>query len=101
MGHGVVENLRTSHGAKAFLDWSGGLIWLTLPPSDDAGHAAVRGAVAAVSGHATLIRAPVDVRAAVPVFQPQPAPLVALSARVKDSFDPKRVLNPGRMVAGI
>jgi glycolate oxidase FAD binding subunit len=54
-----------------------------------------------VSGHATLIRAPADVRAAVPVFQPQPAPLAALSARVKDSFDPKRVLNPGRMVAGI
>ena len=101
MGHGVVENLRISHGAKAFLDWSGGLIWLTLPPTDDAGHAAVRGAVAAVSGHATLIRAPADVRAAVPVFQPQPAPLAALSARVKDSFDPKRVLNPGRMVAGI
>jgi glycolate oxidase FAD binding subunit len=33
----------------------------------------------------------------VPVFQPQPAALAALTRRVKESFDPKRVLNRGRM----
>ena len=37
------------------------------------------------------------VRAAVPVFQPQPAALAALASRVKESFDPKRLFNPGRM----
>ena len=100
-GHGVTETLRASHGAEAFLDWSGGLVWISLPPSADASHGAVRAAVAACGGHATLVRAPTDIRAAVPVFQPRPAPLAALSARVKDSFDPKRILNPGRMVAGI
>jgi glycolate oxidase FAD binding subunit len=31
------------------------------------------------------------------VFQPQAVPLARLSARVKDSFDPQRILNPGRM----
>jgi glycolate oxidase FAD binding subunit len=41
------------------------------------------------------------VRAAVPVFHPQPAPIAALSRRVKESFDPKQILNPGRMYAGI
>jgi glycolate oxidase FAD binding subunit len=35
------------------------------------------------------------------VFQPEPAPLAALSKRVKDSFDPQGVLNPGRMWAGV
>lgn len=83
--------------AQAFYDWSGGLIWLALPPSDDAGHAIVRGALGATGGHATLIRAPEAVRAAVPVFQPQSAALVALAARVKESFDPKGLFNPGRM----
>lgn len=52
-------------------------------------------------GHATLVRAGDDVRARVPVFQPQANGLAALSARVKDSFDPRRVLNPGRMYRGV
>jgi len=32
-----------------------------------------------------------------PVFQPQPTALAALASRVKESFDPKRLFNPGRM----
>ena len=39
-------------------------------------------------------------RAAIPVFEPQPAPLAALAARLKEQFDPKGILNPGRMVSG-
>jgi glycolate oxidase FAD binding subunit len=80
--------------AKTFYDWSGGLIWLALPATDDAEHGLVR---AGLAGHATLIRAPESVRATVPVFQPQPLALAALSARVKESFDPHGLLNPGRM----
>ena len=90
-----IKALRPS--AKAFYDWSGGLVWLALPSSADADHEIVRGAIGARGGHATLIRAPDAVRAAVPVFQPQPAALAALAARVKESFDPKRLFNPGRM----
>jgi glycolate oxidase FAD binding subunit len=44
-----------------------------------------------------LIRAPETVRATTPVFQPQPSALAALSARVKESFDPKGLFNPGRL----
>jgi glycolate oxidase FAD binding subunit len=87
--------------AELFYDWAGGLIWLALAPSDDAGAALVRPAVAAAGGHATLVRAPAAVRAAVDVFEPQAEGLGALSKRVKESFDPKGVLNPGRMWAGI
>ena len=83
--------------AQAFYDWSGGLIWVALPPSDDADHTIVRGALGATGGHATLLRARESVRAAVPVFQPRSPSLVALAARVKESFDPKGLFNPGRM----
>ncbi|MCG8692400.1 MAG: glycolate oxidase subunit GlcE [Minwuiales bacterium] len=86
---------------EAVFDWSGGLIWLSLAEADDAHAELVRGAAAAAGGHATLIRAADAVRASVPVFQPQPAALAGLSARVKDSFDPRRILNPGRMYAGV
>jgi glycolate oxidase FAD binding subunit len=40
-------------------------------------------------------------RSAVPVFEPQPGSLAALSRRIKESFDPRHVLNPGRMVEGL
>jgi glycolate oxidase FAD binding subunit len=41
------------------------------------------------------------VRANVDVFQPQSAAVAAVSKRVKEQFDPARVLNPGRMYAGV
>jgi glycolate dehydrogenase FAD-binding subunit len=82
-------------------DWGGGLVWAALAPADDAGEAMVRAAVAACGGHAMLVRAPAALRARVPVFEPQAGPLAALTARVKESFDPNRVLNPGRMWAGV
>jgi len=94
-GATIVARIKaTRPAAKAFYDWSGGLIWLALPASDDADHALVR---AGLAGHATLIRAPATVRAAVPVFQPRPPALAALTARIKESFDPMRLFNPGRM----
>ena len=50
---------------------------------------------------ATLIRAAVPVRAAVDVFSRHDSALTALTKRVKESFDPRGVLNPGRMWAGV
>jgi glycolate oxidase FAD binding subunit len=87
--------------AQMFYDWAGGLIWVALGASDDAGAALIHHAVAATGGHATLIRAPASVRAAIDVFAPQDAAVAALTKRVKESFDPKGVLNPGRMWAGV
>jgi glycolate oxidase FAD binding subunit len=86
--------------AEVLYDWAGGLLWAALPPSDDAGSVFVRAMVAGRGGHATLIRAPAAVRAAVDVFEPEAPALAALSKRVRESFDPRGVLNPGRMRAG-
>ncbi|WP_421999087.1 glycolate oxidase subunit GlcE [Reyranella sp.] len=97
-GPAIVGRIRAQRSAaKAFYDWSGGLVWLALPPSVDGDHAIVRGAIGPAGGHATLIRADAAVRAAVPVFQPQPPALAALAGRVKESFDPRGLFNPGRM----
>ncbi len=81
-----------------YYDWAGGLIWLaTEAAAEDTYAAQIRAALAGAGGHATLIRAPESVRSQVPVFHPQPAALAALSAKVKDSFDPERILNRGRL----
>jgi glycolate oxidase FAD binding subunit len=89
-------------GAEVLYDWAGGLIWIALSPRHDAGAAIVRGALAeGGGGHATLIRAPAALRAAVDVFQQQEPAVGALTRRVKDAFDPRGVLNSGRMWAGV
>jgi len=87
--------------AQMFYDWAGGLIWVMLDVGNDAGAALIRHAVAATGGHATLVRAPASMRAAIDVFTPQDAALTALTKRVKEGFDPQGVLNPGRMWAGM
>jgi glycolate oxidase FAD binding subunit len=98
---GFELNALLEPSVEMFYDWAGGLIWIAPLAAHDGGANMVRKAVATVGGHATLIRAPVPVRAAVDVFEPQPGPVAALSKRVKESFDPKGVLNPGRMWAGV
>ncbi|MGP1396753.1 MAG: glycolate oxidase subunit GlcE [Inquilinaceae bacterium] len=88
-------------GAEHLMDWGGGLIWLAVGAGDNAAATDIRAAIAGVGGHATLIRAPEAARAALEVFEPLPPALAALTARIKDSFDPRRILNPGRMYAGV
>ena len=100
-GAGVAEQLTAGTGASVFYDWGGGLIWLTMDATPDAGHETARRAVEAASGHATLVRAGADVRNRVPVFEPQTGALREITARIKEGFDPKGILNPGRMVEGV
>jgi len=86
--------------AEAFYDWGGGLVWLSLEASEagpDGGASRVRAAMEQGGGHATLAVASDDVRARTAVFEPLQCALAALSKRVKSGFDPRGVLNPGRM----
>jgi glycolate oxidase FAD binding subunit len=84
---------------ELYADWGGGLVWVRVAPdTEDAGAAAIRGAIAPCGGHATLIRADADIRARVPVFQPAAPAVAALTARLKHGFDPAHILNRGRMV---
>lgn len=88
-------------GARWFYDWGGGLVWLAVPAGGDAGAIAIRAALKPLGGHATLVRAPDAIRAAVDVFQPLSEPLMRVTAGIKKSFDPAGIFEPGRMYAGI
>ena len=96
-GPRTVEAIERSLDVVAFYDWAGGLIWLSVPEQGDGGAAVIRAALASCGGHATLVRAPESLRAKVPVFEPLPTALAALTRRVKESFDPKHLFNPGRL----
>lgn len=100
-GRGHELAARLTPAAQMFYDWAGGLVWVAMPIAGEPDASSVRRAVAELGGHATLVRAPAAVRATVDVFDLGDAGVAALSRRIKDSFDPKSVLNPGRMWAGV
>jgi glycolate oxidase FAD binding subunit len=96
-GVAVGRQLAQETGGDVIYDWGGGLIWLALPPKGDAQAMTVRQRVEAAGGHAMLVRAAEDVRCNVDVFHPQAAGVAALTERVRASFDPKSILNRGRL----
>lgn len=79
-------------GARWLMDWAGGLVWIAWDGEPDR----VRAAALASSGHATLVRAPAAMRAAVPAFHPPRPGVAALEARVRRAFDPAGVFETGR-----
>jgi glycolate oxidase FAD binding subunit len=85
-------------GVTGFLDWGGGLIWLT-GPADAATHAAICAAATAAQGVWWLTGAPASLRAAVDVVPPEPPALAAIRRRVQQKFDPRGIFNPGRLWA--
>ncbi len=87
-------------GGRGYLDWGGGLAMLAGPASQ-AMHAAITGAAAQAGGVWMLLRAPEPMRAAVEVLPAEAAALRSIGRRVKSVMDPRGILNPGRLVAGV
>lgn len=89
-----LPDLLAANPARAWLaDWAGGLLWL----DPETAAAPLHGPV----GGATLVQASARLRATLPAFaQPQPG-VLALTERIKAQFDPRGILNPGRMFEGI
>ena len=75
-------------------DWAGGLLWVGAPAQDAP---RIRVLTVEAGGHAMLLKAPAERRAALGVYAPQPPALAALSAAVRAAFDPLGLFNPGRL----
>ena len=75
------------------IEWGGALRWYAGEQE------AVRGAAARLGGHAVLYRAPESLRCREGAFAPLAPAMLALHRRLKKSFDPRGILNPGRLYA--
>ncbi|MCX8017662.1 MAG: glycolate oxidase subunit GlcE, partial [Rhodocyclaceae bacterium] len=78
---------------EQWIEWGGALRWLKT----DAPAEALRAAAAAAGGHATLYRAPAELKRRVGAFAPLPAALMKLHQNLKAAFDPRGIFNPGRL----
>lgn len=76
------------------LDWGGAQRWI----KSDASPESMQSMAANAGGHATLFR---DGDRDTNVFQPLTKPLLELHRRLKQTFDPASILNPGRMYPGL
>jgi len=97
----LLEDLQAALDMDAFMDWGGGLIWARVTGMTDAGSYVIRRTLAGCGGHATLIRADMETRRSVPVFQPEARGVERLTRNIKEAFDPHGILNPGRMYEGV
>lgn len=80
---------------EQMVEWGGAQRWLKAP-SDPATATNIRRAVAAAGGHATLFRGGDK---GCGVFHPLAPAVARIHARLKASFDPAHIFNPGRMYA--
>ncbi len=100
-GGALGERLARETGGDVVYDWGGGLIWAALPPKPDGQAGLVRERAGAAGGHAMLVRGSEALRRTIDVFPPQSAGIAALSERVRASFDPKQILNRGRLTRSV
>jgi glycolate oxidase FAD binding subunit len=75
---------------KCLIDWGGALRWIR----SDSDPQEIFHSVAELGGHATQFR---DGDRKGRIYQPLPAPLMAIHKRLKQAFDPQRLFNPGRL----
>lgn len=90
--------LALPHGAQPLVEWHGALRWVQAP---EAAGEALRAAAEAVGGSATMfVAAGADGSGAGGAFGQKSPALERIHARLKHSFDPAGIFNPGRMAAG-
>jgi glycolate oxidase FAD binding subunit len=97
----VVRALSAFFPLSAAYEWSGGLLWLEVPPSSDASATEVRRVLAEFSADSMLMRASQAARSNIEVFHPLSLAKMQIVQSLKKAFDPAGILNPGRMYAGV
>ncbi|HEX9842103.1 MAG TPA: glycolate oxidase subunit GlcE [bacterium] len=84
-------------GVRLWYDWGGALVWAAVPAPHKP--ALLHRLAREHGGHAQLVAQGARCPHEEPAFSPLSPPQQRLHANLKRSFDPQRVLNPGRMYA--
>ena len=100
----LMQGLQQDRGFHCQLDWGGGLLWLGLEAAQMADtraglalHQALQRHVAQLRGHATLVTSGLLRDQELFHFQPLERAIERVSQSLREKFDPRGILNPGRM----
>ena len=95
----VIQKLK-KYEINYFLDWGGNLIWLELEQISLKILREIKEITKEHSGYFTIIKLEDDLKASADIFTIDPIKY-KISEKIKKSFDPKRIFNPGKMYSGI
>ena len=88
------------YNIKYFIDWGGNLVWLQIDELNSNILNEIKSIVKNFGGYLTAIKVEESLKATIDIFTIDDVKY-KISEKIKKSFDPKRILNPGKMYTGI
>ena len=93
-------NKLKSYNVRYCIDWGGSLIWLQIDQLNSNSLKEIRSLVKNLGGYLTIIKVEESLKPLIDIFTIDEVKY-KISEKIKKSFDPKRILNPGKMYTGI
>ena len=88
------------YNVKYFIDWGGNLVWVELDQLNSIMLNEIKSIVKSLGGYLTVIKVDESLKSSIDIFTIDDVKY-KISEKIKKSFDPKRILNPGKMYTGI
>ena len=85
---------------KYYIDWCGALFWIDVPSKKNNKVKEIKDLAIKLGGYLTVIKPSQEYDYEETIFTIDKTRLI-ISEKIKESFDPKRVFNPGKMYRGI
>ena len=90
----IIRNLKYKY--KYFIDWSGSLFWIEVCDKDNEAIKELKSMILANDGYLTIIKKSENFEYSENIFTINDVKLM-ISKKIKESFDPKGLFNPGKM----
>jgi len=97
-GNELIKKLGDKY--KYYIDWCGSLYWIKVKKKKNTEIAEIKRVIKELGGYLTIIKTSPDYDYEETIFTVDDTRLL-ISEKIKKSFDPKKIFNPGRMYRGI
>jgi glycolate oxidase FAD binding subunit len=97
-GNELMQKLGNKY--KYYIDWCGSLYWIEVKSKKNMKITEIKKSIKELGGYLTIVKTSADYDYEETIFTVDDTRLL-ISEKIKKSFDPKRVFNPGKMYRGI